>query len=121
MATTTPSPSPAGVQQTASQTWMPVVAGILAIIAGVVDFFVGLIVGAIGHAVGFISGIWGLGVLGLPHIILGIIAVIGGVFALQRKAWVIALVGAICALIWPLTLLGILSIVFVCLSRKEFK
>jgi len=53
-------------------------------------------------------------------IITGIIAVVGGIFAVQRKAWVIALVGAICALMWPLTLLGILSIIFVCLSRKEF-
>ena len=119
MATTTPTPPPAGASQPAPQTWMPVTAGILTIIAGVVDFLVGLIRGAIGHA-GFFS-IWGLGVRGVPLIVLGIIAVIGGVFALQRKAWVIALVGAICALIWPLTLLGILSIVFVCLSRKEFK
>jgi hypothetical protein len=115
MATPTPTPQPA------AQTWMPVVAGILTIVAGVVDFLVGLIVGAIGHAVSFITGIWGLGALGIPHIILGIIAVIGGAFAVQRKAWVIALVGAICALTWPLSILGILSIIFVCLSRKEFK
>ncbi len=121
MATPTPAPPPAGIPQPAAETWMPVVAGILTIIAGVVDFLVGLIVGAIGHAVSFITGIWGLGAFGVPHIVLGIIAVIGGIFAVQRKAWLMALVGAICALMWPLTLLGILSIIFVCLSRKEFK
>jgi hypothetical protein len=101
-------------------TWMPVVAGILTIIAGVADFFVGLIVGARGHVAGFF-GVWGLGAFGVPHIVLGIIAVIGGIFAVQRKVWLMALVGAICALMWPLTLLGILSIIFVCLSQKEFK
>jgi hypothetical protein len=102
-------------------TWMPVTAGILTIIAGVVDFLVGLVVGAIGHAAGVFAGVWGLGAFGVPHIVLGIIAVIGGIFAVQRKAWVMALVGAICALMWPLSLLGILSIIFVCLSQKEFK
>jgi hypothetical protein len=100
---------------------MPVTAGILTIIAGVVDFLVGLIVGAIGHTFGFITGVWGLGAFGMPHIILGIIAVIGGVFALQRKAWLMALIGAICALMWPLSLFGILAIIFVALSQKEFK
>ena len=121
MATTTPpTPPPAGGSQPTPQTWMPVVAGILTIVAGVVDFFVGLIVGARGHVAGFF-GIWGLGAFGVPHIVLGIIAVIGGIFALQRKVWLMALVGAICALMWPLSLLGILSIIFVCLSQKEFK
>jgi hypothetical protein len=121
MATPAPTPSPMGAPQPAPQAWMPVAAGILTIVAGVVDFFVGLIFGAIGHTVGFFTGIWGLGALGLPHIILGIIAVIGGIFAVQRKVWLMALVGAICALMWPLTLLGILSIIFVSLSQKEFR
>jgi hypothetical protein len=100
---------------------MPVVAGILTIVAGVADFLVGLIFGAFGHAVSFFTGIWGLGAIGLPLIVLGIIAIIGGIFAVQRKVWLIALVGAICALMWPLVPLGILSIIFVSLSQKEFK
>jgi hypothetical protein len=99
---------------------MPVVAGILIIVAGVVDLLVGLLVGVRGHAVGFFA-FWGLGVRGLPHIILGIIAIIGGAFAVQRRVWLMALVGAICALMWPLTLLGILAIIFVSLSQKEFR
>jgi hypothetical protein len=119
MATPTPAPPTTGAPQPAPQTWMPVTAGILTIVAGVVDFLVGLIRGAIGHA-GFFS-IWGLGARGVPLIVLGIIAVIGGTFALQRKVWLMALVGAICALIWPTTLLGILSIIFVSLSQKEFR
>lgn len=121
MANATPTPGPAstGAPEAIPKTWMPVVAGILTIVAGGFNFFVGLIRGAIGHA-GFFS-IWGLGAFGVPHIVLGVIAVIGGIFAVQRKVWLIALVGAICALMWPLTLLGILSIIFVSLSRKEFK
>jgi hypothetical protein len=116
-----PTPTPTGAPAPAPKTWMPVTAGIFTIIAGVVDFLVGLIVGAIGHAAGVFAGIWGLGAFGVPHIVLGIIAVIGGIFAVQRKVWLMALVGAICALMWPLSLLGILSIIFVCLSQKEFK
>lgn len=119
MATPTPTPPPVGASQPTANTWMPVTAGILTIIAGVVDFLVGLIRGAIGHA-GFFS-IWVLGARGVPLIVLGIIAVIGGVFALQRKAWLMALIGAICALMWPLSLFGILAIIFVALSQKEFK
>jgi hypothetical protein len=99
---------------------MPVVAGVLTIVAGAVDFLVGLVVGARGHTEGFF-GIWGLGARGSPHIILGIIAIIGGIFALQRKVWLMALIGAICALMWPLSLFGILSIIFVALSQREFK
>jgi len=98
---------------------MPLVAGILTIVAGGFNFFVGLIRGAIGHA-GFFS-IWGLGAWGVPLMVLGIIAIIGGIFAVQRKAWLMALVGAICALMLPLTPLGILSIIFVSLSQKEFR
>jgi hypothetical protein len=49
----------------------------------------------------------------------GIVAIIGGIFALQRRHWGVSLAGAICALMPPSTLLGILSVVFVSLSRDE--
>ncbi|MEW6143065.1 MAG: hypothetical protein AB1597_07960 [Chloroflexota bacterium] len=50
--------------------------------------------------------------------ILGAIALIGGIYALSRSNWRLALIGSICAI--P-TGIGVLSTIFVVLSRKEFK
>ena len=57
---------------------------------------------------------------GIPLIILGIVAIVGGIYAIRRKVWGMALAGAICALFSVFGVLGILSIIFVSLSRKEF-
>ena len=103
-----------------SQTWMPVAAGVLTIVAGVLDLFVGAFVGAIFHVLGAISGFPRLGAIGIPLVIFGIVAIIGGAFATQRKVWIMALIGSICALMWPFTLLGILAIIFVSISKNEF-
>ena len=56
--------------------------------------------------------------LGVFFLGLGVVAVIGGVYALRRKSFGMALAGAICAL--PMIILGILAVIFVALSRKEF-
>jgi hypothetical protein len=58
-------------------------------------------------------------IAGVPLIVLGIIAIIGGVSALRRKSFGLSLAGAICAL--PSNILGILAIIFVSLSKKEFE
>jgi len=61
-------------------------------------------------------------------IVLGLIAIVGGIFALRRRVWGLALAGAICALfpfhpygslIWT-PVIGILAILFVALSKNEF-
>ena len=51
--------------------------------------------------------------------ILSILAIVGGVFALQRKVWGLTLVGAIAGILtfFPT---GIPAIIFVALSREEF-
>jgi hypothetical protein len=65
---------------------------------------------------------------GVVCIILGLIAIVGGIFGIRRRVWGLALAGAICALfpshpygrlIWS-PALGILAIVFVALSKGEF-
>jgi len=67
------------------------------------------------------EGIFALGLLGWPALALGVVAIVGGVMALQRTRWSLALVGAICALLIPPPfILGILAIVFIALSREEF-
>jgi len=59
-------------------------------------------------------------VVGFPLLALGIVAIVGGVSALRRKSFGLSLAGAICALI-PLNLLGLLAVIFVSLSKKEFE
>jgi hypothetical protein len=60
-----------------------------------------------------------IGIVAVPVLILGIVAVVGGVYVLKRKSFGMALAGAVCAL--PVVILGILAISCVALSRKEFE
>ena len=65
------------------------------------------------------GGILGFEPLGVPTIILGVVALIGGIFALRRKVWVMAVIGAIFA-IPCMPILGTLAIIFVALANEEF-
>ncbi|HXZ95259.1 MAG TPA: hypothetical protein VEG28_05040 [Dehalococcoidia bacterium] len=58
-------------------------------------------------------------ILGVPFLVLGIVAIVGGISALRRESFGLSLAGAICAL--PSHILGILAIIFVSLSKKEFE
>jgi hypothetical protein len=58
--------------------------------------------------------------VGIVFIILGMIAIVGGIYALRRTSWGLALAGSICALPAGL-LLGILAIVFVIMGKDEFE
>jgi hypothetical protein len=103
------------------KTWKPAVGGVLAIIAGVLGLIIGLLFAT---GVGLIGGIFGIGWLSAifaPLIVFGIIAIVGGICALQRRVWGLALAGSICALIGPWFLLGILAIIFVSLGKREFQ
>ena len=118
------------------RTWKPTTAGILAIIAGAIGIgggalivlfggilgLVSALVGTLGEILisGFLGGLGGiLGMAGGASIGLGIVALIGGIFALRRRRWGLALTGAILATIC-MQPLGILAIIFVSLGRREF-
>jgi len=58
-------------------------------------------------------------IVGIVVLVLGAIGIAGGVSALNRKSFGLSLAGAICIL--PTTLFGILAIIFVAASKKEFK
>lgn len=103
------------------KTWKPTVAGILSIIAGAIQLIWGIAVAAVGGIGGALVGMGWLSAIGAPLIILGIIAIVGGIYALKRRIWGLALAGAICALVGPQFLLGIAAIVFVALGKNEFK
>jgi hypothetical protein len=109
--------------------WMPVTAGILDLVAGVAGLVVGIIYAVIAGLVTFF--IAGLGaVIGAPLIILGIVAIVGGLFAIRKRAWGLALVAAISGFVvgvlgfpWtaPAIALGIAAIVFTALGKGQFK
>jgi hypothetical protein len=114
------------------KTWRPTAAGILTIIAGFLGLLIGIALavglGIAGTMMGVIPGIPGVGFLALiaiPGIILSIVAIVGGIYALRRRLWGLALAGAICALLFTLPLLGwllaILAIIFVSLGKGEFE
>jgi ABC-type xylose transport system permease subunit len=115
--------TPTGSPEVVKETWMPTVAGILSIIAGVVELFFGAIIGAVGAVLTTFIKMPGLGaIIGFPLIVLGIAAVVGGVFSIKRRVWGLALAGAICSVFLPhVTVLGILAIIFIAISKREFK
>ncbi len=53
---------------------------------------------------------------------LGLVAILGGVFAVRRQKWGLALAGAICAaMIPPPFFLGALAVILVAVGRDEFE
>jgi hypothetical protein len=119
--------------------WMPVVAGILDIISGSVGVVMGLFMALHLHAARAIQGAQrfgghagalpavppaifpGMGTgLGIALIVIGVLAIVGGIFSLRIKAWGLALAGAIGGVITG-RLLGVLALIFVVLSRKDFQ
>jgi len=82
---------------TVNKKWMPITAGVLDIIIGFLGIYIGSIVAFAALAIPWLvygSWVWFIsGVL----IFIGILAVVGGVYALKRKRWRLALAGTIVA------------------------
>ena len=104
------------------ETWKPTTAGTLNIISGCFGIVGGVYIANVGGLE------WDLpalvvaivGVVGISRIVLGVIALIGGIFARRRKLWELALAGSILAILCAPPL-GVLSTIFVSMSKKEFK
>ena len=106
------------------RTALPTIAGVINIIIGSLNLL-GII--GIGIAIGVISSAAGVDVIVLPILwsviialsILGLPSLIGGIYALQRKNWVIALIGSIASfLIW--NVIGLIPLILIIISRDEF-
>jgi hypothetical protein len=113
--------------------WMPVTAGVLSIISGIISlmgsFLVGISLTVILYSpdwYGYNSResyfplvvIW---IVVALYILISGLAIAGGVYALKRKVWGLAMAGAIgCVLTLWSWWLGITAIVFLALSKKEF-
>ena len=111
-----PPPPPAP----ANYTWMPPTGGGLSIAAGIIHLIWGAILVIGGRLAGNYFGIVGLGFIGLPMLILSVVSIIGGIYAIQRRLWGLALAGAICAIIGPFALLGIAATIFIAIAKPEF-
>jgi len=114
------------------QTWKPTTGGILCIIAGVINVLLGLVVVVALAGAGMLlgtemielpaelAGMSWLGVLGVPLVVMGIVSIIGGAYALKRRLWGFALAGAICSIMAGNLLYGTLAIIFISVSKSEF-
>jgi hypothetical protein len=129
------------METTVQKTWKPTAAGILNIVAGVLSLLgaIGIIIGiivfvSVGSAP-FLADMWrdigGLGVgpnlliiilviAAIFSAILGILPLIGGIYALQRKKWGLALAGSIVA-IFGSSIMGILATIFIVMAKDEFE
>ncbi|UCH50440.1 MAG: hypothetical protein JSV54_05300 [Chloroflexota bacterium] len=118
-------------------TWKPVVAGILNIVLGVFNLLgmfvvIGLLVAFGGGVLSVIriAELMPIWLSGMVHGFLIVLAIllavssalplIGGIYAVQRKSWGLALAGSIVAIL-SLAPVGIVSTVLVALSRNEFE
>jgi TM2 domain-containing membrane protein YozV len=99
-------------------TALPLATGILSIVGGALSLIFGIVAVATAH-IAQVYGLIGAGAGGIPSIIFGIIAIIGGTFALQRRNWVMSLVGSVFALL-SCPPAGVPAIIFVAVSQKEF-
>jgi len=121
------------------RTWKPMVAGILNIVGGALR-----ILGSIAVLIGimfFILVATSVGPGPVPEmdrwlipgvletiliiavvflLIVGIISIIGGIYALQRKKWGLALGGSIVA-IFGSSVMGILATIFIAMAKDEFE
>ena len=124
------------MEATVPKTWKPVVAGVLNIVAGGLSLLglLGTIIAIV--AIGSSPLFWGsipsfgpvemglvqavLIIFAIGSAIVGILPLLGGIYALQRKRWGWALAGSIAA-IFGSTPLGIVATIFTAMSKDEFE
>lgn len=117
------------------QTWKPLTAGILNIVNGILSIvgsFITFIFSALISAGSDWAGLneVNLGIdpdalasillfIAIIILVLAILQIAGGIFAIKRKLWGLALAGAIAGTL-HFTILGILSIIFLAMGKDEF-
>ena len=94
------------------KTWKPTAAGILCISAGVIVMIPGI---ALALFFAYVGRGWLDFIDAAPLIIIiaGIIPIVGGIYALRRRIWGLALAGSIFALIVPVTLVILVMSFFI--------
>jgi hypothetical protein len=115
-----------------NNSWMPNTAGILNIIAGAFSLIALLFlgIGIMYFSFAEISNtsmhigaselmiiFW---VIAIPKILISILAIVGGVYALKKKLWGLALAGSIAAVLSSFAL-GVASIIFTIMGKNQFE
>jgi len=117
------------------KTWKSIAAGILAIVVGALTLVeIAFVAVLVIHDLGWLEVLSALGESGVIAaattvvIMSAMVAIVGGVFALKRRRWRLALAGSICAIFSVVFLpilvnvpLAIAAIVLVVLGRGEFE
>lgn len=115
----------AQVQVIASErpTAKPVVAGVFNILVGAGALLALSIVGILALVIGSITlpfvGIV-LAMIGIPLLAVPALALVGGIYAVQRRSWGWALAGSIATALLS-NVLGVASIILVAVSKSEFQ
>jgi putative membrane protein len=107
------------------RTAMPTIAGIMNIVIGAINLF-GVVGVAIAIAIVWSNRVWidwtAITVLWIVFAVLlvfGLPSLIGGIYALQRKNWGLALTGSIASFItW--NFIGLIPLILIALSKNEF-
>ena len=118
------------------KTWKPTVAGVLNIVAGSVGLVavIGLIIAIIITGGSYLPGTdeipkfvpYLLIGIAVPLAIFSVLSLLGGIYAVQRKVWWLALTGSITAIFASIPLLGglpvgITATILTALSKNEFE
>jgi len=119
-----PPPYPMGpvvVEKTAK----PIVGGILILIGALVGIAMGASLiwgGAMIVDISVYSGGLAeiLAICGIIWLVLGIIGLLGGIFAMQRKHFGLAIVGGIFSMLAGLFIFGLIGLILVAISKDEF-
>jgi len=111
-----------------NRTWKPTTSGILSIVAGGVGVVWGIMLITLGASgasfapagapLGFVE-MHSLLIVTVVLVLLGAVAIVGGIYALQRRNWRLALAGSICSL-FCLWFVGIPAIIFTVMGKEEF-
>jgi len=120
------------------QTKWAMAGGILSIVSGVLGILTGIALALIGvffnwlisfseSSVGYDPAAEGIatfiaviyGVMGIGYCLLGVLALVGGIFCIRRKVWGLALAGAIASVLTFLPT-GVVAIIFTSMARLEF-
>ena len=98
--------------------------GVLAIIAGVLALGQGLLYSVIGSTFSVLPGSGYLCLCGGIDALFGVLSILGGISALKRSSWALALFGAILGMLGLGLLvgglLGLIALILIATSRNEF-
>lgn len=121
-------PYPAG--PVVEKTWKPIVGGIFIILGALAGIIGGIWLAAVGGALDAMMPVAVPGVTdvfadivticGVIWLIFGIIALLGGIFAIKRTHYGLAILGGIFALLAGFIILGLIGLILVAISKSEF-